>query len=101
LFKSTHDLKIGEFQISWLKDVNLPKISILDVIRGVQNAYLYPTTFAQKGWAYTSPKTLKLYKDPSLKFDLFKMLVAKQIPDSDLWYGEGKYCDFDFVNDWE
>jgi hypothetical protein len=84
-----------------LKDFNLPKISILDVILGKQNAYLYPSTFAQKGWGYTPSSSLKLYKDPTLKFDFFKMLVAKQIEGSDMWYGEGKYCDFDFVNDWE
>ena len=40
-----------------------------------------------------------MYKDPSLNFNFFKMLVADNIEGSSKWYGPGKYCDFDFVND--
>ncbi len=42
-----HDIKIASFGIAWMKDVNLPRVSILDYINNVANAALYPNTFAK------------------------------------------------------
>jgi hypothetical protein len=97
MFKATHDLKIGDFQISWLKDVNLPKISVLDVLNGVTNALLYPSTFANTGWAYTPSSQLTLYKDPVLDFNLFKIFVVDWILGSANWYGANQYCNFNIA----
>jgi len=93
IFEATHDAKIMQITTSYRKDLKLPSVSVLDAVLD-DTKKVYPTT-----------KSFKIaqneeYNDPVLSIDLFKTLIVKNLPtEYTQWYGPGKYCDFDFVND--
>ena len=91
LFKAGYSVKAADFIVSWSKDLKMPKYSLYD--------YLFksgplPLPTDLKGFKFVGAS---LYEDPNTKFNLVKALI----PDKSLtsWIGEGKYCDFDFIND--
>ena len=92
LFKATHKVLILDFVTSWRKDVKLPKVSVLDAFLD-DTKKIYPTLAKSKF------SEVDEIEDPILSIDIFDVLVAKNFPDLTQWYGKGKYCDFDFVND--
>ena len=92
LFKATHKVLLLDFVTSFRKDVKLPKVSVLDAILD-DTKKIYPTLKK----SYFSD--VSAIEDPILSVDIFDLLVAQNFPDLTQWYGKGKYCDFDFVND--
>jgi hypothetical protein len=92
LFKATHKVLLLDFVTTWRKDVKLPAVSILDALLD-DTKKIYPT-LAKSKFAETDE-----IEDPILSVDIFDLLVAQNFPDLTSWYGKGKYCDFDFVND--
>ena len=92
LFKATHKVYILDLETSWRKDVKLPAVSILDAILD-DTKKIYPS-LAKSKFSETDA-----IEDPILQIDIFDTFVAQNFPDLTKWYGKGKYCDFDFVND--
>ena len=95
-FKAGYEVKAMDFWISWSKDWALPKFSFIDWIK--YGTEPYPTDL-YKGFGYN--RDLKMYNDPNSKVNFVKTLVSALNLDYSLtkWIGEGKYCDFDFIND--
>jgi hypothetical protein len=79
IFKSGYSVKVADFWVSWSKDMKMPKYSILDFLK-YGGSFPLPTDL--KGFKYVGQK---LYDDPNTKVYAYKL--------------EGKYCDFDFIND--
>ena len=92
LFKATHKVYILDLETSWRKDVKLPAVSILDAILD-DTKKIYPS-LAKSKFSETDA-----IEDPILQIDIFDTFFAQNFPDLTKWYGKGKYCDFDFVND--
>ena len=92
LFKATHKVLILDFVTSWRKDVKLPKVSVLDALLD-DTKPIYPKLEKSKF------SEVAEIEDPILSVDIFDLLVAQKFPELTQWYGKGKYCDFDFVND--
>ena len=72
--------------------MKLPKFSFYD--------YLFkngPLPLPQDLTPFKFNPDLKKWKDPNTKVNLIKTFVTDTTLTS--WIGEGKYCDFDFIND--
>jgi hypothetical protein len=92
-FKATYEVKVAEFQAAWSKDLMLPKYSLFDYL--FKNGPVPLPMDLVTGFGYN--KDVKLWKDPNTKVNLVKTFVTDKTLTS--WIGEGKYCDFDFIND--
>jgi hypothetical protein len=90
-FKSGYSIKVADFWISWSKDMKMPKYSILDFLK-YGGSFPLPTDLS--GFKFAGQT---LYDDPNTKVNLVKSLITDKTLTS--WIGEGKYCDFDFIND--
>ena len=92
LFTAAHDVVILDIVSTWRKDIKLPHVSFFDMADGnVLDDVVYPQLKFQE---------TDEFEDSLLSIDVFDYFVAQKYPSWTHWYGKGKYCDFDFINDW-
>ena len=93
VFDSEHDFVIMDIKTTWRKDIRLPHVSLFDLTDGgnILDDVVYPKLKESENDAF---------EDSLLSIDLFDYFVAQNYPEYTKWYGRGKYCDFDFLNDW-
>jgi len=92
VFKAGYETKVADFQVTWSKDLRLPKFSFFD--------YFFksgPVPFPKDLYAFKFNPDLGGYADPNLKVNLVEALVTDTTLTS--WIGKGKYGSFDFIND--
>ena len=92
VFEATHNVVLLDVVTTYRKDIHLPVVSILDAFID-DTKKVYPT---MDHFEFSDVDEIE---DPLLSVDIFDVLIAKNYPDLTKWYGEGKFCDFDFVND--
>ena len=93
VFEASHNVEIMNIVSTWRKDIKLPHVSLFDVADGenILDDVVYPKLKFQETDEFV---------DSLLSINLFDVLIAQKYPDYTKWYGQGTYCNFDFINDW-